>query len=79
MLTCQSYITNPTKKRPDLSASSRSTLMAAFRKVLKIAGDEGVIDHVPAAPRVKIKDNPRPFFRFASLVSKEAMPIKNYY
>jgi hypothetical protein len=69
--TYQDYISELGKKRPDLSSSSKNTLMAAFRNVLKIARDEGVIDNVPATPRVKIKDNPRPFFRFSPLVSKE--------
>ena len=69
--TYQDYITDLGKKRPDLASSSKNTLMAAFRNVLKIARDEGVIDNIPATPRVKIKDNPRPFFRFAPLVSKD--------
>ena len=69
--TYQDYITQLGKKRPDLSSSSKNTLMAAFRNVLKIARDEGVIDNVPATPRARVKDNPRPFFRFAPLVSKE--------
>jgi hypothetical protein len=69
--TYQDYITDLGKKRPDLSSSSKNTLMAAFRNVLKIARDEGVIDNIPATPRVKIKDNPCPFFRFAPLVSKD--------
>lgn len=45
--------------------------MAAFRNVLKVARDEGVIDVVPATPRAKQKDNPRPFFRFHPLVPKD--------
>jgi hypothetical protein len=69
--TYQDYITQLGKKRPDLSSSSKNTLMAAFRNVLKIARDEGVIDNVPATPRARVKDNPRPFFRFAPLVAKE--------
>jgi hypothetical protein len=69
--TYQDYITDLGKKRPDLASSIKNTLMAAFRNFLKIARDEGVIDNIPATPRVKIKDNPRPFFRFAPLVSKD--------
>ena len=69
--TYQDYIAQLEKKRPDLSSSSKNTLMAAFRNVLKIARDEGVIDNVPATPRARVKDNPRPFFRFAPLVAKE--------
>ena len=45
--------------------------MAAFRNVLKIARDEGVIDYLPETPRTKQRDNPRPFFRFHPLVSKD--------
>jgi hypothetical protein len=45
--------------------------MAAFRNVMKIARDEGVVEVVPQTPRVKSKDNPRPFFRFHPLVAKE--------
>jgi hypothetical protein len=59
------------RKRPDLSSSTLNSLMAAFRNVLKVALNEGVIDIVPATPRAKTKDNPRPFFRFHPLVSKE--------
>ena len=69
--TYQEYLAELIKKRPDLSTSSKNTLMAAFRNVLKIARDEGVIDQVPSTPRVRVKDNPRPFFRFAPLVAKE--------
>ena len=43
-------------------------LMATFRNVLKVARDDGLIDVVPATPRVRQKDNPRAFFRFAPLV-----------
>ena len=45
--------------------------MAAFRNVMKIAWDEGAIDIVPQTPRTNLKDNPCPFFRFHSLLSKE--------
>lgn len=43
--------------------------ISCLRKVLKVARDEGVIDAVPDTPRPPKKDNPRPFFRFAPLVS----------
>lgn len=67
----QNYLSDLDKRRPDLSSSTKNTLMAAFRNVLKVARDEGVIDFLPATPRTKQKDNPRPFFRFYPLVSKE--------
>jgi hypothetical protein len=69
--TYQEYLADLTKRRPDLAPSTKNTLMAAFRNVMKIARDEGAIDIVPQTPRSKLKDNPRPFFRFHPLVSKE--------
>jgi hypothetical protein len=65
------YMADLAKRRPDMSASTRNTLMATLRNVLKIARDEGVIESVPETPRSKIKDNPRPFFRFHPIVEKE--------
>jgi hypothetical protein len=70
--TFQEYLGHLQKKRPDLSPSTKNTLTAAFRNVLKVAVEEGVIDTVPSTPRSKLKDNPRPFFRFHPLVPKEA-------
>ena len=67
----QEYLADLTKRRPDLAPSTKNTLMAAFRNVMKIARDEGAIDVVPQTPRTKLKDNPRPFFRFHPLVAKE--------
>jgi len=69
--TYQEYIADLTKRRPDLSVSTRNTLMATLRNVLKIARDEGIIDAIPETPRSKMKDNPRPFFRFHPLVSQQ--------
>ena len=65
------YIDDLTKSRPELSSSTKNTIMAAFRNVMKEARDEGAIDDVPETPRSRQKDNPRPFFRFHPLVSKE--------
>lgn len=48
-----------------------SNRISCLRKVLKVARDEGVIDTIPDTPRPPKKDNPRPFFRFAPLVSKK--------
>jgi hypothetical protein len=45
--------------------------MSAFRNVLKMARDDGVVDAVIDTPRAKQKDNPRPFFRFYPVCSKE--------
>ena len=49
-----------------------SNRISCLRKVFKIARDEAVIDTIPDTPRpFKKQDNPRPFFRFFPLVSKE--------
>lgn len=69
--TYQEYMADLAKRRPDMTASTRNTLMATLRNVLKIARDEGVIDAVPETPRTRVKDNPRPFFRFHPLVAKD--------
>jgi hypothetical protein len=44
--------------------------------VLKVARDEGVLDRLPDTPRTRQRDNPRPFFRFYPLVSKESDAYK---
>jgi len=67
----QLFIEKITAKRPDLSSSTRNTLMAAFRNVMKVVRDDGLVDVVPDTPRVTVKDNPRPFFRFHPLVTKD--------
>lgn len=67
----QEYLDRLHKLRPDLSPSTRNTLSATFRNVLKIAQAQGVIGDVPQTPRTKQRDNPRPFFRFHPLVPKE--------
>jgi hypothetical protein len=46
-------------------------IASVFSKVLKLAQKEGIIDWLPATPRVKRKDNPRSFFRFYPLVDKK--------
>jgi hypothetical protein len=68
----QLFIEKLAKDRPDLSPSTRNSIMAAFRNVMKGARDDGIIDSVPATPRTKQKDNPRSYFQFAPLCSKEA-------
>ena len=67
----QLFIEKLSRKRSDLSSSTRNMLMATFRNVLKVARDDGLIDVVPATPRQRQKDNPRSFFRFAPLVETD--------
>lgn len=66
----QTYLAWVAKKKPDLSSSTKNTLSATFRNVMKIAQDEGAIQNIPQTPRTKLRDNPRPFFRFHPLVEK---------
>ena len=65
------YMDYLTKKRPDLTASTKNTIMASFRNVLKMARDDGAIDVIPNTPRAKQRDNPRPFLRFYPLVARK--------
>jgi site-specific recombinase XerC len=65
------YMEDLSQRRPQLSSSSRNSIMSAFRNVLKVAMEQGAIDAVPATPRTKQVDNPRPFFRFFPLVPEK--------
>jgi site-specific recombinase XerC len=65
------YMENLSQRRPGLSSSSRGTILSAFRNVMKVAMEDGAIDAVPATPRTKQVDNPRPFFRFFPLVPEK--------
>jgi hypothetical protein len=67
----QEFMDGLSKKRPDLSTSTRNMLTATFRNVLKVARDDGVIDAVPSTPRTRQQDNPRSYFPFYPLVAKE--------
>src|SRR5262245_55496852 len=67
----QNYMNNLAQKHSELSSSTKGHILAAFRNVLKIARDEGVIHRLPDTPRAKQRDNPRPFFAFHPLVAKK--------
>lgn len=67
----QEYLVWVSKRRPALAPSTQNTLAATFRNVLKVAQEEGAIGNIPQTPKVKTKDNPRPFFRFHPLVKKD--------
>jgi hypothetical protein len=66
----QHYMDDLNRKRPDLSTSTRNTLTATFRNVLKVARDDGTIDALPATPRGRQVDNPRAYFPFYPLVAR---------
>ena len=65
------YMADLENRRPDLTASTKATVMSSFRNVLKVARDDGVINDIPATPRPRQRDNPRPFFRFSPLGTGE--------
>ena len=67
----QEFMDGLSRKRPDLSTSTRNMLTASFRNVLKVARDDGVIDSIPSTPRTRQKDNPRSYFPFHPLVAKD--------
>jgi hypothetical protein len=58
-------------KDSKLKPATMNHISSAFSKVLKMARDRGVINIVPALPRTARQDNPRPYFRFYPLVSKQ--------
>lgn len=59
------------EQEPTLRPATINHIASVFSKVLKLAQQEGIINSVPATPRVKRQDNPRSFFRFHPLVDKE--------
>lgn len=66
------YLEFVKETRPEPFAfTTYSNRISCLRKVLRIARDEGVIDTIPDTPRPPKRDNPRPFFRFAPLVSEK--------
>lgn len=58
-------------EKPHWTPSTKNLVMATFRNCLKVARNMGFIPAVPDTPRRKEKDNPRPFFKFSPIVSKE--------
>jgi hypothetical protein len=58
-------------KDSTLKPASMNHLSSAFSKVLTLAQSRGALVTVPALPRTSRQDNPRPYFRFYPLVSKE--------
>lgn len=68
----KSYLEHLRERRSEkLAPSTLNKKIIALRKVLKIAYEEGVIESVPDTPLISRQDNPRPFFKFFPLVSKE--------
>jgi hypothetical protein len=59
------------EQNPNWAPSTKNTILATFRNVLKVAREDSIIDGVPDTPRSKQRDNPRPFFRFHPLVPKK--------
>ena len=54
-----------------LTPATLNHIASVSAKVMKLSRQEGIIDFVPATPRVKQLDCTRPFFRFSPLVDRE--------
>jgi hypothetical protein len=67
----RSYMDYLDEMNPEWAPSTKNTILATFRNVLKVAREDSVIDGVPDTPRSRQRDNPRPFFRFHPLVPKK--------
>ena len=67
----RSYMDFLDEQNPSWAPSTKNTILATFRNVLKLAREDSIIDGVPDTPRSKQRDNPRPFFRFHPLVPKK--------
>jgi hypothetical protein len=65
------YIDWVQEQDSSLTPATLNHIASTFAKVMKIARQEGAIDFIPATPRVKRSDNPRPFFRFHPLVNRK--------
>jgi len=58
-------------KYPHFTSSTLNSIQAAFRNVMGMARDEGVIQAIPSTPRTPQKDNPRNYLRFHPIVDKD--------
>ncbi|MBU3731877.1 MAG: hypothetical protein FGM26_10105, partial [Beijerinckiaceae bacterium] len=67
----RTYMDYLDETNPKWAPSTKNTILATFRNVLKVAREDSIIDGVPDTPRSKQRDNPRPFFRFHPLVPKK--------
>ena len=67
----QDYIEDLSRKRPDLSPSTKNTILAAFRNVLKIARDDGVLDRLPDTPRTQTEGQSPPLLPHPLVSPKE--------
>lgn len=68
----KSYIEHFRSKRElSYTPSTLNKKIIAFRKVLKIAHEDGLIEAIPTTPLIPRQDNPRPFFKFSPLVAKD--------
>jgi len=59
------------EKYPHFTSSTLNSIQAAFRNVMAMARDEGVIQAIPQTPRTPQKDNPRNYLRFHPIVDKD--------
>lgn len=60
------------RKRSDLSFSTLAQMKVVFRRVMKVARDNGIIQFLPEMPTIaRKKQVPRTFFRFHPLVPRK--------
>ncbi|MDA1117901.1 MAG: hypothetical protein O2979_07810 [Proteobacteria bacterium] len=65
------FLTNIRERREKAFATSTiNHIVSLFRKVMRMALEQGVITSIPSTPRPERSETPRNFFRFAPLVSK---------
>ena len=63
------YIAFVKRTKPTIAASSTfNHLASCFRKVLKIALQDGIVNQIPETPREERKETPRSYFKFYPLV-----------
>lgn len=66
------YLTSMRESRnKPFSFTTVNNVISVIRKVLRLAQEDEVIESIPEIRRPQREDNPRPFFRFSPLTSKE--------
>ena len=59
------------QRKMALAPATLNRTRVVFSKVMKLAQLQGLIETVPPTPRFRQRDNPRPFFRFYDLVTRQ--------
>ncbi len=71
------YLDHVRAARPEMrSTSSVNHIISCFRKVMRMARDQGVVSTIVSTPRPERHETPRNFFRFAPLVDQNRSQYK---